>query len=276
MPILEFEIVGLRIENCLLPKCEGHNCDFKKYLDDSVKYIFLLKWIPESSSYSSSYPTKTYELTLWEEQDECYSGWTISNFGHLEFKNVSRFSGKTHSPIKSGDKIKLNVINNKVEFDKNDEHKIENDYFKYSDTGGDPYYPEGYVKVMMEKFKIVNPKRLITLRPVWIYYGNSCTGKTYLSSKYNHMLSVYETDMADKLPDVIYDDIIVIGNKYKYTLDDVKSKIYHIDKCDIILVRFSREDEIKKLQLEIEHLKYKPSSDGYEETKQHFQELVKN
>ncbi len=261
---LTVEVVGLRVEHALLQKCEGHNCDFTKYEDDGVKYIFLL--IDRGSS------VNYYELTLYEEEGECMSGWMVARYGMSELKKVSKFSGKTHLPIKQGEEITLPIKDNELymtppsSYSGSDiDYKVSNDFFTCSEYGEDHYYPEGYVHVNMDKFKLGNPHRVLDKRPVWIYYGESCSGKSYLTAKCDGM-HVYETDMNSELPKGITASIIVLGNKYKFTIEDVKSNIFHLDQCDVILVNFSRKDEIKKLKTKIEHLKYKPS-EGYENIK---------
>lgn len=50
---------------------------------------------------------------------------------------------------------------------------------------------------------------------------------------------VFETDMYDVLPDCIYDEIIVFGNKKKtYTIEDVENLIYNKDYVKVIKVNF--------------------------------------
>ena len=76
-------------------------------------------------------------------------------------------------------------------------------------------------------------------RKVWIFKGDSVSGKTFLSDKIS--LSKYETDYQPKLPDVIKEDIIVIGNKYKFDIEDIKKRIYNISKVDVVIVNFSHD-----------------------------------
>lgn len=81
-------------------------------------------------------------------------------------------------------------------------------------------------------------------RPVWIFYGKSGTGKSTLA----YILSqsdvsdktIYETDSCDHLPDEIWADIIVIGNKHNYDLSTVIEHIAEKDRCKIIPVEFGR------------------------------------
>lgn len=76
-------------------------------------------------------------------------------------------------------------------------------------------------------------------RPIWIFKGKSGSGKSYLahilSSDPN--MSVYETDSCGTLPDIINHNIIVLGNKYKFTIEEIKSKF--IDSYELQIVDFS-------------------------------------
>jgi len=52
--------------------------------------------------------------------------------------------------------------------------------------------------------------------------------------------SVFETDYElskGKLPSEIIEDIVVIGNKYKVDLNDIKSRLVN---CEVIEVNFKR------------------------------------
>jgi hypothetical protein len=75
----------------------------------------------------------------------------------------------------------------------------------------------------MNLFKVL--PRVSELRPVWIFTGPSNIGKTFLASKLND-LGVYETDSSDILPDVITEEIIVLGNKYKFDIDEIKKRLF--------------------------------------------------
>jgi hypothetical protein len=56
---------------------------------------------------------------------------------------------------------------------------------------------------------------------VWIFRGDSNLGKSYLAHCSD--LSVFETDAHSTLPHNITEDIIVLGNKYCHSLNDIKS-----------------------------------------------------
>jgi hypothetical protein len=83
----------------------------------------------------------------------------------------------------------------------------------------------------------------------WILYGASGLGKSYLT---DHLKSVYETDSAPTLPQKITKSIIVIGNKYYYTIDQV---ILHLNSDTTIVTVYFSED------------KYNPQLENYEQKK---------
>lgn len=79
-------------------------------------------------------------------------------------------------------------------------------------------------------------------RKIWIFKGASLTGKTFLSNML--WVNKYETDLDPQLPDIFYEEVIVLGNKYNFTVEDVVSRIYEKDLVDIIIVDFNRYSEI--------------------------------
>jgi hypothetical protein len=46
----------------------------------------------------------------------------------------------------------------------------------------------------------------------------------------------YETDKANKLPNSITEDIVVIGNKYQFTIEEITEKLF--GDCEVIPVKF--------------------------------------
>ena len=86
-------------------------------------------------------------------------------------------------------------------------------------------------------FKEVKSIRNMKERPVWIFCGNSGLGKSYIGTFLAEYKDVYETDSSDRLPEVIYSDIIILGNKYNFTKEDVINRLY--GKVKLIEVKFS-------------------------------------
>ena len=75
-------------------------------------------------------------------------------------------------------------------------------------------------------------------RPVWIFKGCSGLGKTSLAIQLENE-DVYDTDISSKLPECITESIVVLGNKYGHTLEDIKTRLF--GNPEIILVDFSKE-----------------------------------
>ena len=168
------------------------------------------------------YSIQKWEVELWTHDGDCYSGWCAASWGCCTIKLVNNFVGMTHTPIKELT-FELDVDKNSTVQEIND---VSNNIFSSDDDGGDSYYPCGSITINMDLFKTIN--RYKDKRPVWIFYGNSCLGKSYLShiiENSNYNKSVYETDSSPSLPEEIFADIIVIGNKYPVCIDDIDSKI---------------------------------------------------
>lgn len=218
-----YKLLGLRVEKKLLHKCKGHNRNFKYYMELGNKYVFLLG---QNNNF--------YELTLWEEEIECCSGWTVANLGCHKLSKVGKFGGKTHNLI--------NNLENDVDLSglyKKSDLEVKTPFFKFSNIGGDEYYPAGYVKIIFEKFVPIPQARIKDKRMVWIFKGESNVGKTYLSAKLHDMES-YETDQSNTLPKDMKQNVIVVGNKYDFSIEDIKQNIYDVDNCEIILVEFHK------------------------------------
>jgi len=80
---------------------------------------------------------------------------------------------------------------------------------------------------------------------VYIFYGESGLGQEHIAKSIKSVskYSVFFTDKKkrEKLPDYIDSDIIVLGNKYNFTLHDITSKC-HIDST-IVYVYFEKDTE---------------------------------
>lgn len=120
--------------------------------------------------------------------------------------------------------------------DEDDDVEINNEIFYWSYCGGDCYYPIGHVKVNLELFDKL--PRAMDKRPVYIVYGKSGMGKSSIFNelKHNSLYSFYETDSNETLPEVITQDIIILGNKYNFSIDDVKAHLF--GKPEIHLIKF--------------------------------------
>jgi hypothetical protein len=206
------KIIGLRIEKYVGQVVSGHNCDFE--YNDEVLEKHILCGIKEDGT--------KIEIELSEEYGECGSGWTTASWAYIEIKEVDRFNGYTFKPIKPL------IIDERF-----DDNYIDNKVFTCSYDGGDSYYPSGFYSVNMDLFR--ETPRHKSQRPVWVFKGGSNLGKSFIASKLEE-LETYETDSSDKLPNVITQDVIVLGNKYSYSLEEIKNRIY--GEYELILVNF--------------------------------------
>lgn len=210
-------ILAMRVEKYVGQTVSGHNCDFE--YTDEVKTRHVLLGLNDKNV--------KVAITLWEEEGECYSGWTSASWGHVSIEEIDRFEGYTHKA-----KGMLTIPDFTVEAD--DAADIDNQVFYVTYDGGDGYYPCGYYDVKEEFF--VENSRYAEERTVWVFQGESALGKSYLSSKLEG-LTVYETDSEYFLPDEIVQDIIVVGNKYDFNVDDIRSRL--LGNPRVVIVEFT-------------------------------------
>ena len=231
-------VVGLLVEKYVDKSVSGHNCSFD--YEDTVfdRYVLMLKkdWLK-------------FEITLSNKEGECGSGWCCASWGEMELKRVAEFRPFNYAPketliLKGADILYeengYEVVGKPVKEDDDyyDDDVIKTNVFVYDECGYDPYYPSGGVSVNMDLFKPL--KRGFEKRPVWIFAGGSGLGKSTIAMyALREGAEVYETDSADELPEVITADIIVLGNRSKFTLDDVKAKVF--GDAEIVIVNFEKE-----------------------------------
>jgi len=176
-------------------------------------------------------PDKTkIEIELSQKRGMCYSGWTTASWGIIKINKVKHFHGITHFP-----KEKL-VIDDMLPDSKDKYNEIKNQVFSFFHIGENccDYYPEGEYKVNMDLFE-ASP-RYKENRQVYIFTGPSGAGKSFLAHQLKD-LTVYETDSKDTLPNSIIDNVVVIGNKYDFSVDDVKSRLF--GNPDVHIVTFT-------------------------------------
>lgn len=202
----QYKIIGLKVHKYNGQILVGSNCEFEKVDKELKMYIFCLRDIKSD---------KKFELELYVRYDECYSGWCVATFGEHEFNEVDTFGGLTHVPNNIND----NSLLIDYDFDMKD---FKCKYFSYSYDGGDDFYPCGSVNVNLSLFK--STKRGFDSPPIWIFYGKSNLGKSFIAHKLDD-LTIFETDSYDVLPEKIRADVIVIGNKHNYTVDSIKNKV---------------------------------------------------
>ena len=212
----------LKVHSLRVEKTMTYNDRDDEYEDNE---FFILNCISDNHA--------IYEVRLYTLYGDCYSGWCSASWGIGTIKRVDSFIGITHKPIKE---LEFTIDENLI-YNDGRMYDIENDIFKleYSD---DEWYPSASAAVNMNLFKEINRNK--EKRPVWIFKGDSALRKSYLAgiiANSGREKSVYETDAHEELGD-IHEDIVVIGNKYKHSVEDVESHI--LGEHEAILVDFSK------------------------------------
>lgn len=205
----------MRVDHYLDNMVSGHNTDF----------VYELEWFKQYTLMGILSNNDKIEIELSESFGECGSGYTTASFGHMRVCRVKKFSAYNMLPV---NKIEIDDVNY---FETGD---IYNELFTYSSDGGDEYYPMGFITVNEKLFKPT--KRYMEVPPTYLFQGESGVGKSTLAAKTNSV--VFETDSFEVLPDNIMAEIIVLGNKYDHTIQDimdrVKNKLYICDFYDVI------------------------------------------
>jgi hypothetical protein len=206
---------------------EGHNCEFTYGKKEMVKHEIFVE---EDG--------KKYVIRLETENTVCGSGWTTATEGIMEIESIEQFPPMGYRYVEP-----------MTEYPFPTEADIEIEGFKEGTTpgykcpgfsiskwGNDMYYPCGGHSVNMDFFR-PNGKRAPEKRRVMIFKGDSSAGKSWLAAKAN--VSVYETDKSAELPSEIESEIIVLGNKYNFSLEDIKEKIAFKEETEVVVVDFS-------------------------------------
>lgn len=215
---MKLKVHSLRIEHI-----RAYNNRYDDFEDNS-KYI--LNCLSENNL--------KYEVSLWTEYGDCPSGWCSASWGRCEVRLVDSFIGSTHKPIKD---LSFEIETEEGEYGDILDN-VKNDIFYADGDGGDHWYPNGDVGITEELFTATN--RAMDKRPVWIFKGDSGLGKSYIAgiiANSDRAKIVYETDSHEEL-DSIEADIIVVGNKYNHSLEEIESKIK--SEHEIIYVDFSK------------------------------------
>ena len=231
------KIVGLFVEDYIE---EFQNLDYETDHRESVKYHL----------YAVDDPGYKWKISLWDEIGPCGSGYCMSSWGHMEIEPVKKFGPMNYIPKggypvlnacitwKDGAYIwKENEENEKSPWD----NEIDNDIFSYDCEGGDSYYPSGCGYVKMDRFEQLT--RNMEKRPVWIFSGASGLGKSTLGEMLSGRKYIFETDSVNELPDEIYADVVILGNRSKFTVEDVIGRLF--GEVKVILVGFSEYVEEK-------------------------------
>ena len=222
----KLRIVGMNIIKFVGEGVEGHNCDFEFFPEIQEKHILYG---------IGKYDTK-YSIELNQAEGICGSGWTTDSHAWFKIREVQSFPGFSFRP-------KEGLIS--IEIDPKNPEDGDYGIFDISFDGGDIYYPCGGYHVRMDNFTPIRglegPENI--KRKVYIFKGPSTIGKTFLAANLlDANLSVFETDSEEALPEEILEDIIVLGNKHNYSLEEVKERVFAKEESDIIVVDFSFAD----------------------------------
>ena len=157
-----------------------NDCDDEPQITPNVKYI--LNCVEQGG--------RKLQITLYEINGSCSSGYCNATWGEYTTKWVSRFGSYTHSPNENIEFSMDFTFDNKscqwvpIEHSfgscDGDGIRIE-DIFWANGDGGDNYYPEGSIYLNEDLFSA--NKRYIGKPFVYIFYGDSATGKSFLSEK---------------------------------------------------------------------------------------------
>lgn len=194
----------------MLKKYEIRGLRVEKYIQkvNDIDYIENERYI-----FNCIEDSRNYEILLYFKYISRKEKITV-----FEIKEVKHFIGTSYLP--------LNIFSIMIDVD-NKEHY--NEAFDFNDTD---------INIKYEKFRVTN--RLKKLRPVWIIKGKSGLGKSYLTTTLfnNSNLTIYETDSSPNLPLIIFEDIIVIGNKYTFNIKQIEERIF--GEHETIIVNFDK------------------------------------
>jgi len=195
---------------------------------ERTKHIIYIKEVVDKYSLDPC----MLALTLEECAHPCGSGWTMATSASI-FVEETKEAPYTHIP-RCGKHL---IIELPIDFMYGywyiEGDEFNNEVFTFSQDGGDSYYPQGAYNIHMDCFE--ETARSKDRRQVWVISGKSGLGKSFLTSRMKD-LTVYETDSSEMLPQILDQDIIVIGNKYTYNMEDIKSRIYGY--ADVIAICF--------------------------------------
>lgn len=217
-----FRVFGLKVEKYYMTTCEGGNCSFEYGKTIADKNILLLIDDEDNTCYT---------LSLELEEGECGSGWCTAQWAYASLEKVDSFGSYHYRPKQ---RLTLSISNS--DFISKDVDEIETCFLEFSYDGGDGYYPSGGYSIDMSYF--IPTGRQKDKMPVWIFVGESATGKSFIASKLDDSIKKYETDSSHYLPESLNEyDVIVLGNRSNISIEDVIYKI--TDDKELHIVNFN-------------------------------------
>jgi len=209
-------IKGLRINQVPMEKYINKDEYTSRYNDDIIsEYEFL--YLEDGKLYSECFAL---------EEGECYSGYCGAEWIHSSNKVPVQSLGTLHYIPKG--KLEVDYIS--TDYDGNE-------YFTMY-INDCAYYPFASIQIKFDNW--IDTKRGKDNKQIYIFSGPSAVGKSFIANSTS--LKVFETDAycLTKL-DVSY-DIIVIGNKHAYTVQEI-TEYFIGQNVEFILVGFKNINE---------------------------------
>ena len=280
-------IVGLNVKYIWKKKIKGQNCDFIRYRDKDIEYELFI----QDTKYN------LHKITFIVTYSKCYSGWTKASWCDFMIEQVNNKGSVTHVPKKYIETKFLNYIIKKDKSFIDDDDIYKDDIIEYSYDGGDRYYPNGYIYINLDYFKLTNrgyyePTTWLIYNSILnncyilndneanneldnilyknillnvdnidnidelknriggniidieisgdlnsdkiIFYGLSNMGKSFIAHEYYNNNCIYETDSSSELDILPVHNVIVLGKKYNFTLDNIIDKIGDCKICKFL------------------------------------------
>ena len=189
-----------------------------------------------------------YEVYFSNEYHDCGSGYGSATTGYLtDCKKVDQVVDIHYKCILPPENMIVRFLfNEENEYISGEGWDMElvikpgSPILSCSGDGGDYYYPCGSTNFDDEFFE--KTERYPDKLPVYILVGDSGLGKSYIGNKLDNYT---ETDSWDpeELPENLSCNIVIKGNKYDYSIDQIK-ELYKpfIDQIDFIIINFSKDD----------------------------------
>ena len=227
-------VVGLNKEFYAGEVCNGFNCDFTFEKKELVRWHVLCH----------DEEGKMYKISLENYSFPCSSGWCTASSGTIKIEEVTGagFGPFTHRALKPFALMALEEDENGEErevgpwvphFPLGEEYlpeeleEIRTNVF-YVRGSMDDYYPIGCANILEGNLKFFKElKRAPKKRPVWVFRGPSGTGKSTVAAKTG--MKVFETDSVDELPDEIKADIVVVGHRNEFDIDDITARLGEVE-----------------------------------------------
>ena len=252
--LVSFRVIGLRVEKHI---DTYDDLDYQECWIESERHLVFIKPLKNNAFWSRN----IYCVQLEDMIGPCGSGYCMSSWGCMDIHLVDEIGPLTHKPIGdiqfdayiSDEDMKTGNIKWIEPVQKQDKDEecswcpegfcmdIDQfgDVFAWSGDGGDSYYPCGGVWVNFDLFEEL--PRAMKKRPVWIFKGASGLGKSTIASFVNDQYRVFETDSVNALPDELWYDVIVLGNRSGFSINEIKTRL--VGDPEIIVVDFAKEEK---------------------------------